>query len=337
MAPGLPGRQAVGMIPRPWLRVIAFSAALLPSLVSAAQHYLFVTFRGEQDPMAEQVHFGLSEDGLAWRALNDGRAPLISTLGAKGVRDPFILRSHDGAKTFIIATDLSIHLTRHDWNRAVTRGSKSIVVWESTDLVDWGEPRLVQVAPDDAGCTWAPEAVYDEESGDYLVFWASKTGRDDFRKHRIWAARTKDFREFGEPFIYIEKKRDIIDTTIIRHGNRYIRFSKDESTKATLMETSATLTGRWREVHSFTLKDLVGYEGPTCFPLTPASPGKDATWCLLLDHYSRGEGYKPFITRDLTRGKFEPADDIRFPFRFRHGSVLAISAAEAARLDRAFP
>lgn len=325
------------MIPRPWLRALVFSAALLPSLVTAAQHYLFVTFRGEQDPMAEQVHFGLSEDGVRWRALNDGKATLISTLGEKGVRDPFILRSHDGAKTFIIATDLSIHLTRHDWNRAVTHGSKSIVVWESTDLVDWGEPRLVQVAPDDAGCTWAPEAVYDEESGDYLVFWASKTGRDDFKKHRIWAARTKDFQEFGEPFIYIEKKRDIIDTTIIHHEDRYIRFSKDESTKATLMETSTTLTGRWHEVRSFTLKDLTGYEGPTCFPLTPASPGKDATWCLLLDHYSRGEGYKPFVTRDLTRGKFEPADDIRFPFRFRHGSVLPITAAEAARLARAFP
>ena len=60
-------------------------------------------------------------------------------------------------------------------------------------------PRLVKVAPDDAGCTWAPEAVYDEETADYFVFWASTTAGDDFAKHRIWAARTKDFRSFGKP------------------------------------------------------------------------------------------------------------------------------------------
>ena len=52
------------------------------------------------------------------------------------------------------------------------------------------EPRLVKVAPDDAGCTWAPEAIYDEAKQEYLVFWASTTGRDEFAKHRIWGART---------------------------------------------------------------------------------------------------------------------------------------------------
>ena len=40
---------------------------------------------------------------------------------------------------------------------------------------------------------------------------ASTTARDNFAKHRIWAARTKDFKSFSQPFIYIEKPTAVID------------------------------------------------------------------------------------------------------------------------------
>lgn len=297
--------------------------------------YLFVTFRGEQTPLSEQVYFVVSEDGRDWTALNGGRPVLVSSLGERGVRDPFVLRSADGSKFFLIGTDLSIH-HNGNWIRATTAGSKSILVWESDDLVSWSEPRLVQVAPDDAGCAWAPEAIYDEARGEFLVFWASKTGRDGFRKHRIWAARTTDFKSFSEPFIFIERERDIIDTTIVKEGDQYVRFSKDETTKATLMETAGSLDGPWREVKDFSLANLRGYEGPACFVMrSPA--GSQPTWCLLLDHYSRGEGYKPFETTDLIGGDFRPAEAFRFPFRLRHGTVMPISKAELDRLRAAFP
>ena len=148
--------------------------------------------------MTEQIYFVVSRDGKDWTSLNGGEPVLVSQLGERGVRDPFLLRAHDGSKFFLIATDLSIHLNR-DWGRAVRAGSKSIVIWESSDLVNWSEPRLVKVAPDDAGCTWAPEAIYDEATQDYLVFWASTTAGDKFAKHRIWAARTKDFKTFAQP------------------------------------------------------------------------------------------------------------------------------------------
>lgn len=162
--------------------------------------YLFVTFRGEGTPMTEQVYFMVSENGRDWKALNDAEPVLVSTVGEKGVRDPYILRSHDNKKFYLIATDLSIHLNG-DWGRAQTAASQSIVVWESEDLVRWSEPRLVKVAPDNAGCTWAPEAIYDEQRGAYMVFWASKTADDNFSKQRIWAVRTRDFKTFSEPFV----------------------------------------------------------------------------------------------------------------------------------------
>ena len=126
--------------------------------------------------MSEQIYFAISPDGRHWSALNGSQPVLVSTLGEKGVRDPYLLRSADGKKFYLIATDLSINLNG-DWGRATNAGSKSIVIWDSTDLVHWSEPRLVKVAPDDAGCTWAPEAVYDEGKKAYLTFWASRPGQ----------------------------------------------------------------------------------------------------------------------------------------------------------------
>jgi hypothetical protein len=297
--------------------------------------FLFVTFKGEQTPLTEQIYFGASGDGKKWEALNKGEPVLVSTIGEKGVRDPYILRSHDGKKFFIVATDLSINLNK-DWTRAVRAGSRSIVVWESEDLVKWSEPRLVKVAPDDAGCTWAPEAVYDEEAGNYLVYWASTTKGDDYKKHRIWGARTKDFVTFSPPSVYIEKPTTVIDTDIVRDAGsgKYYRFTKDEKNKAVTMEVAGKIGGPWADVEGFSLAKTTGYEGPACFELSPATEGKGATWCLLMDYYSRGQGYKAWTTTDLGSGKFEVEEGVAFPFRFRHGSVLPVSEQELARVKR---
>lgn len=314
--------------------LLLYGGAVFAS-AAAPGGFLFVTFKGEQTPMSEQIYFALSQDGRNWRALNGEQPVLVSGVGEKGVRDPYLLRAHDGQKFYLLATDLSIHLNGN-WGRAVTAGSRSIVIWESTNLVQWSEPRLVPVAATDAGCTWAPEAVYDEEAGDYLVFWASTTKRDNFAKHRIWAARTKDFQTFGTPFIYVEKPATVIDTTIVREGGRYYRFTKDEAVKAISMETSENLPGPWREVANFSLAQLRGYEGPECYLVEPAAGAKPPTWCLILDYYSKGQGYQPYITHDLAGGQFTPGAGFSFPFRFRHGAILPLSVSEYERMEAVY-
>ncbi len=315
------------------LRLLALAASLAASAFAAAPAgFLFVTFKGEQSPLTEQIYFALSQDGREWTALNQSEPVLVSKIGEKGVRDPYLVRAHDNKKFYLIATDLSIHLNG-DWRRAAQEGSRSIVVWESTDLVKWSEPRLVRVAADDAGCTWAPEAVYDEENGDYLVFWASTNKSDRYAKFRIWAARTKDFKTFGAPFVYIEKPHAVIDTTIVRDGSAYYRFTKDEERKSIFLETSPRLVGDWKPVDGFSLAGLRGYEGPECYLIEPAAKGRPPVWGLILDHYARGAGYKPFVTHDLASGEFEPAQGFAFPYKFRHGSVMPLSARELARLQ----
>ena len=307
----------------------------IANAVAGSGGFLFVTFKGEQTPMTEQIYFAISKDGRNWSALNNAEPVLVSKLGEKGVRDPYVLRAHDDKTFYIVATDLSIN-RNGNWTRAVQSGSRSVVIWESTNLVQWSEPRLVRVAPDDAGCTWAPEAVYDEDAHDYLLFWASTTKRDDFAKHQIWAARTKDFKSFGEPFIFIKQNTAVIDTDIVRDGTNYFRFTKDEKFKAITMEMSHKLAGPWLGVTNFSLAQMRGYEGPECYRVESAFAGKPPTWCLILDYYSKGEGYQPFITHDLAGGQFTRAKGFSFPFPFRHGSILPISDAEYQRLEASY-
>lgn len=313
--------------------------ALILSLCAGATFasdggFLFVTFRNERTLTSEQIHLALSTDGRTWEGLNDGKPVLVSTVGDRGVRDPYLLRSADGSGFILLATDLCINRTG-DWKRAVERGSQSIVIWKSADLVTWSEPRLVKVAAADAGCTWAPEAIYDPVSKRYLVYWASTTRRDDFKKQRIWAAWTTDFESFGEPFIYIEKPSTVIDTDIVSDGaGRYYRFTKDEKFSAITLETSVRIDGKWTEVPDFSLAKLRGYEGPQCYLIEPAAGDRPPVWGLILDHYAKGQGYQPYTTHDLASGKFEPAQGFKFPFKFRHGSVLPISGEEFSRLNR---
>lgn len=289
--------------------------------------------------MSEQIYMGISEDGRHWEALKGGNPVLVSDVGEKGVRDSFLLRSHDGKKVWLIATDLCI-ARNHDWKRATHAGSRSIVVWESSDLVHWSSPRLALVAPDDAGCVWAPEAIYDESTKDYLVCWASMNGRDKYSKNRIWAAHTKDFSSFSAPFIYVEKPNHVIDIDIVRAGDSYYRFLKDDHGKSVSMATSKKLMGPWQDMPQFTAGTGKNFEGPICYLLKAAANGQPAEWCLLLDNVSDrigsgAFGYMPFISHDLSTGQFTAAADFHFPYSFRHGSVMPITAAELERLKSA--
>lgn len=302
--------------------------------------YLFVTFKGES-PDGEQVYFALSRDGRSWAALNQSRAVLVSHIGEKGARDPYLLRLEGGEKYILLATDLCIYRKRIEigngaetWKKARESGSRSVVVWESSDLVHWEGPRLVSVAPKDAGCAWAPEAIYDPEAGDYLVFWASTTADDQFKKHQIWACRTKDFRKFSAPFVY--KDGGFIDTNIVRDRQRYYRFSKSENRKVIIMESSPKILGDWQEVKEFSLAKTVGIEAPECYLLDSKSSGEPETWCLIVDGYAKSLGYQPYITHDLASGQFTKAEGFSFPFKFRHGAVLPISGEEYTRVEKAF-
>jgi hypothetical protein len=56
----------------------------------------------------------------------------------------------------------------------------------------------------------------------------------------------------------------------------------------------------------------------------------------MLDQYSKGTGYHAWTTNDISTGEFKPAGDFKFPFRTRHGAVLAITDKEMKALKDSY-
>ncbi|MCF0127925.1 MAG: family 43 glycosylhydrolase, partial [Pseudobutyrivibrio sp.] len=135
--------------------------------------YLWTFFKAQGG--YEKIYLGYSEDGLNWVTLNNNKPILVNDAQGSdlGVRDPHIIRSNDGKKYWIIGTDLHAEgggAGGSGWNQLTA--SKNIVVWESDDLVNWSEPQIVYAGFETAGCVWAPEAIWDEATKDYLVYYS---------------------------------------------------------------------------------------------------------------------------------------------------------------------
>lgn len=291
--------------------------------------YMFAYFIGNGSG-EEQIYFAISQDGLNWEELNDGKPVLESNMGTTGLRDPFILRSPEGDKFYMIATDLCI-AKNGDWGYAQTNGSQAIMVWESTDLVNWSKQRMMTISAGiEAGCTWAPEIFYDESAGEYMVFWASKVKSDNYGKQRLYYCKTRDFYTFTEPKVWIDESHSAIDSTVVRDvDGTYYRFTKNESKTYIYMEKSDSLLGKWTMVNE---NIASGVEGPCCFAFNEDDIEKaGAKWCLLQDNFGAG-GYYPMVTEDLASGKFTRIS-ANLPARPRHGTVMNITAAEYKALQ----
>jgi hypothetical protein len=299
--------------------------------------YLMVHFIGE-GATGQQLYLSHSTDGLNWTDLNGGGMVLRSPVGTKGVRDPALVRSPDGTRYWIIATDLCIDCGQ-TWGDATSNGSRNLVVWESADLVNWSAPWLLNVAgaiPDGRNA-WAPEAIWNPATGDYVLYWATNATLNGVLKHRIYYARTSDFRGITTPRLYIDRAgtQGIIDTQIVEvpagvGDYRYVRASGDGQIT---IEGSNAILGTWTGLGNLSGIGLTGsqVEGPMWMKLNPR-----AEWALYLDQYAAGRGYLPVLTTNPSApgGYRIPASGTyqMGGTRKRHGSILNVTAAETARV-----
>ncbi|KAF8069969.1 glycosyl hydrolase [Lyophyllum atratum] len=303
---------------------------------SAKTAYGFVYFTGEDTANGEQIYFAVSKTNspVSWNTVKGGTPVLTSTLGTKGLRDPFIIRDPSGSKFYLIATDLKMYNSGLSWDQASRVGSRSLAIWESPDLKTWSAQRLVQVSPPEAGMSWAPEATYDSSTGKFIVYWASKLYATSDTSHagssyaRILYATTTDFRTFSAPAVWIDPGRDIIDTTVTwdAASGYFHRFSKTNG--LILQERSKTFFGTWSTVTNGIAHAQYGdVEGPLIFE-SIVYPG---VWHLFVDDISP-RGYVPFETGNITSGVWTHSTGYALPASPRHGTVFAITAAEAANL-----
>lgn len=296
-------------------------------------NYLFVYFIGE-GVGHEAIYYAVSQDGYDWAELNNRKAVLNSTLGTTGLRDPYIMRSADGEKFYLIATDLCINKDG-DWWKAQIAGSTSVMFWESEDLIHWSEQQMLQINNKTAGCTWAPEAYYDETTEEYMIFWASRTRNDGFAQQRIFYTTTKDFVEFAKPKVWINYPFSTIDTTVIEEDGKYYRFTKYEDKARIILETADSLLGEWTEIESPVLDEQKGVEGPCCFEFHEEDIVDGQRFGLLLDNFGGG-GYYIMTTDSLADGDFQKVKGYSLPKRPRHGTVIRISDEEYNALIEAY-
>ncbi|MDG6102996.1 AbfB domain-containing protein [Dactylosporangium aurantiacum] len=304
--------------------------------------YLMAHFTGESST-AQQIYLAHSKDGLRWTDLNNGNLVLSSNVGTRGVRDPALVRSPAGDKYWIIATDLCIGCGQ-DWSAAINNGSRNLVVWESPDLVNWSAPWLLNVAgaiPDGRNA-WAPEAIWNPATGDYVLYWATNVPLNGATKHRIYSARTSNFRSITTPQPYITRPgaQEIIDTQIVEVpagvGNyRYVRTSGDGQIT---IEGSNSILGTWTTLGDLSGIGLTGaqVEGPMWVKFNTGN-----SWALYLDQYAAGRGYLPVLT-----GNPSSPSAYQLPAsgsyamggtKKRHGAILNLTAAEESRVLSRWP
>lgn len=318
--------------------------------------YLLVHFVESASADGEQIYFSLSDRGdpRHWTRLNGGRPVLRSLLGTGGVRDPHLVRSPEDGTFFLIATDLSAHAS--GWDAATRSGSRAIEIWQSSDLVEWGEQRHVVIAPPSAGMAWAPEAVWDEERAAFLVHWTSSlydtADHSDPSHSLIMRAYTNDFIDFTAPEVWLDPaidpslNGDVLDATVIALGDRCLRFVKgtvegvadDEGRPvADIYVESApglsTPQEQWTRVASgitYRATHRHRFEGPLVF-----RANDDSGWYLWADHFGDAEqGYVPFFTTDIAQDAWSPVPqaDYSLPPNTKHGVVLPLLGDEWERV-----
>lgn len=313
--------------------------------------YMFAYFTADTVD-GEKISLAASQgnSAMTWDVLNNGTPILSSTKGTRGLRDPFVIRSAEGDRFFLIATDLSIG-GGTTWESSLDDGSRHLEIWESTDLKNWSAQRHVPVSGPFASMTWAPEAFYDANAGEYVVYWSSrvfldatrpydKTGTPDYTYSKVMYATTRDFVTFSDAKIW-QDAGDRIDSTMIEDDGTYYRFTKEitgcndvvqESasspyalsipgdygwtTDATCVSKTARATGRTTE-------------GPTIFRAnagdTSLPAGVTEGFYLFVDDFT-GQGYLPLFTESLATPAWRTVAGA-LP-KSRHGSVMPVTLAQ---------
>ncbi len=291
--------------------------------------YAAAYFKSDGDEKIYQAATS-GNDFFTFSPVNGGNAVITSTADTKGLRDPYILRSKDGDKYYMVATDLCISCGT-GWGPAQSNGSLKIEVWESTDLVHWdrtnGENTGITINQPAAGMTWAPEAYWDDDLQSYVVFFASRLYSDashtnsDKLYARMFFVLTRDFRTFTyPPASWQDTGYARIDSTVTKIGDYYYRFTKNEESGAAgtleagkdiFLERSKVLTApttssnwsadpetTWQltDTRMTSLETGQAGEGPEIVKLNEGDPNNTGDgYVFLVDNYGAG-GYRAFVT-----------------------------------------
>lgn len=363
-APGEPARDGT-ITATATVRGVSVSKQIPVTIEPAAEAddaygYLMVHFIEDSAGYAEKIYLDVSrgDDPEQWDPLNGGKAILASQLGTTGVRDPYLTRNPETGVYYIIATDLRVFGgdggsgSCTSWCYWTKSASTKLHVWQSTDLVNWGEPQSLDLALDangqevaELGMAWAPEATwvddyYPDGRGAFVMYWSSNVYQNPEHtgssyNQVLWGATT-DFSQatyaYGGSFV--DAGANTIDTTMIQDGGTTYRITKDNGLgKGIYME--ATTAARWWETGTTWTQlqtrigaawaggNAGGVEGPAVFK----SHSEDR-WYLYVDVIP-STGYRPMTTTNLDAGWTQLTDPgFSMAPSTKHGGVISLTKAQ---------
>lgn len=296
--------------------------------------YLFAYFTNNDN---EKLFYGISEDGLHFRALNGGNPVFISNIGTGGLRDPFVFRGEDG-DFYIVATDMKCSM---GWTSQST-----IAIFRSRDLIPHGgrfdDCILIDYRRfpgfEDCNRAWAPQIIWCEEKGAYMIYLtlqcASTADSVGTVMYRHYATDLFDPSTYTTPEIMLTA-RSTIDGDIIFDPlhRRYVMYVSGRRITA-----SDTLTGKFEfldhEIPFLTdsgEKMLV--EGSNIFKLI----GEDR-WIICADGTPfNGKRYVIAETSDFEHYRQLSPNEYSFDFAPRHGYIIPITQSESTALLNVYP
>jgi hypothetical protein len=305
----------------PLLTTCMLLLAVIPGSAqdSSENLYLFTSFRGNGE---DGLHLAYSDDGYTWTELK--KVFIRPEVGeSKLMRDPCISQGPDGTYHMI--------WTAGWWERGIGYAN-------SKDLMHWSQQKYLEVMahePTAKNC-WAPELFWDEAKQQYLLFWATtipgrfpETERTGDNNHRMYYCTTKDFETLSPTRLFYDHGFNVIDSTIVRDGNQFVMFLKDETReppqKNIRLSTASHAEGPWSRPSPPITGDYWA-EGPTAVRIS-------ATWFVYFDKYRKGE-YGLIISQDLETWQ-DASDRLVFPTGSRHGTILEVPRALVEKLRAA--
>lgn len=289
------------------------------SLPDEHQVYLFSSFSGERDGLL----LAYSEDLYNWTEIPGPH--LKPTIGDNVMRDPFIMMGPDGTINMVWTTGWG----RRDIGYANTR-----------DLINWSEQRLIPVMagkPKTRNC-WAPKLFYDKPAKQWMILWSTWLDDGTFpppekphtsKQHRIFYVITKDFEDFSKPKLLFDPGYSCIDAYLLKDGNAYLLFYKDER-----YNDSDVFTPAHQNIRMARGKSPYGPFGSISEPITGRGAGKwhnegpcavklRNEYYVFYDHHNDKEYYGAIMSRDLKIWT-DISNKTNFPEGFKHGSIIRV-------------
>lgn len=301
--------------------LLAVSVILITAISCSAQNvYLFAYFKGNGE---DGLHLAYSEDAYQWKALRNDQSFLTPVVSKdKLMRDPCIIKGGDGL--FHMVWTVS-------WN------AKGIGHASSGDLLHWSEQEYLPVMTHEEGARncWAPEIIYDDKTGTYLIYWATTiTGKftetasekENAYNHRMYYTTTKDFKNYAPTALLYDPGFNVIDATIIKDGKKYMMVVKDETREPAQKNLRIAYSDQLTGPYSNAGKPITGKywaEGPTVL-----SRGNKKI--IYFDKYTEHK-YGAVQSADGENWE-DVSDKISMPAGIRHGTVFTVSRKQLAAL-----